>query len=251
MKTAVHKTIAGALAFLNETALEWHSEGWKGPFFLRGQRDQWPLLPSLYRKPPAPAIAWSLSPNAVEQSLFAEFKRRAPPYLSQLPSTDMEWLSLMQHHGLKTRLLDWSENFLAAIFFALRRAEEGKEPIVYMLNPEALNRVTTGRPNLILQENPKLLDYSHLGSSPRYPAALFLPYTHPRIAAQHGAFTIHGKDIHPLSSLDRDDVLASVTFDSDASYECYREMKRMGITETMFFPDLDHLSKEISNRHVY
>ena len=58
----------------------------------------------------------------LEKLLLARFQQRSIPFHSRSLADSWEWLFFMQHYGVPTRLLDWSESPLMALFFAVTLA---------------------------------------------------------------------------------------------------------------------------------
>jgi hypothetical protein len=103
------------------------------PWF-RGQSSiDYELVPSYFRHKPA-------KDDETEDDLRLDFQQKATPLLTEAaPLDDWEWYFLMQHYGLPTRLLDWSESALVGVFFAVAESASGSDAAVWMLDPWRLN----------------------------------------------------------------------------------------------------------------
>lgn len=114
-------------AFVETTLESWdqiHLLADRMPGWLwRGQADSdWALSTSLHRTQ-GPRASWSVLYDT-ESRILRNFIRRAHQYIEQPPDGEehLEWLSLLQHHGAPTRLLDFTHSLYVAAFFAMEYA---------------------------------------------------------------------------------------------------------------------------------
>lgn len=123
--------VSGSLSDIT-SALKEHAHDFKSIWF-RGQSVyDYLLTPSVFRQ----GKTFNVSFN--EQKMLEEFKRRYHNHSDQHKTT-YEWLTLMQHYGLPTRLLDWSSNLLVALYFCCIE-NDGQDGSVFVFDPTYMER---------------------------------------------------------------------------------------------------------------
>ncbi|MBN8787572.1 MAG: FRG domain-containing protein [Terrimonas sp.] len=231
--------------------------------FYRGHGfSHYKLLPGLFRGLPDKRLnrKQKESIQMTEYNLFYEFRARAKEANGQNIS-DWDILFYMQHHLCRTRLLDWSESLGVAVFFALLdKNKPSFSPVVYMLNPYAMNEFNEDARDLY---SPEFLDdeddnsYSDIINMeyPEFgwnkPLGIYPIRQVSRLIAQGGYFTIHGNDMRPIESIlpEKKNIWRKIPLPIEALAEAERFLGQAGINEFTMFPDLDGLSKYLNRKY--
>ena len=233
------------------------------------------LRPELYR----PAKGVPLKPTAklltIENDLYEEFQRIAVE-LAHERTTDEDWYwdsyFLMQHHGAPTRLLDWSDGALMALHFSLRnKSDDSNDAQVYTVAPDALatrlkqssdikkhrrdwKAYVKRHPSYELE--PDCWEDGYLPGDkvdlaelklPQLPVVLDFPRFSRRIAAQRSRFIAFGTDPHWLANefKQSNSTIRRIIVAAAARPKIRQELRDCGVTESVIYPDLDGIGREI------
>lgn len=159
-----------------------------------------------------------------ERYMLRLFKQRAVAHLDRTPTDDWEWLALAQHHGLPTRLLDWTRNPLVAAYFAVAEKGDGDSAIY------------------AYQSNKYLLIEKHEGPFSVDRIAKVIPnHVTTRISVQSGLFTIHPNPSEPFN-VPR---IEQFVIPADSRKPMKKALSKVGIDHASLFPDLDGIARHI------
>lgn len=215
----------------------------------RGQANaKWPLRPGVFRS--------GFEENEQNLGFYFRMKAKSRSTNCQTNNSNPQWLLLMQHYGLPTRLLDWTESPLIALYFAVENEKEDeRDAVIYALQPFILN---SKQCDMKLIPSP---NYSNI--SPLFNDSFNQDNTNPdkRIAAfqteqfdvrhlvQQSEFTIHGCADAMEELDDRDNILGKIIIPSTQKAQLRAMLNVLGITRSYLFPDLDNLSAELASKY--
>ena len=217
---------------------------YQGPVWYRGQCDaSWALQPRLFRDTDATR----------EMDYISRFKQHATLLLDRRPQTEFDWLFLMQHHGIPTRLLDWSENPLTGLYFAAE-SDVATDAALWVLLPTELNSKSNIRPEFE-HEIPSFDDQSLLNYLPTTisrervsrlnPVAAIASRNSLRMQAQQGVFTISHRDKVSIENVgelgaSRDYVWRYIIPAVDKG-RLKSDLQRLGMGRFQMFPELSSI----------
>jgi hypothetical protein len=222
------------------------------------------LLPSLYRHK---RLKTPDDLANLERQLMTRFRQRSIPYHSRSLADDWDTLFFMQHYGVPTRLLDWTENPLIALHFALmgatnRPTKSGKvayasEAVVWMLDPVGWNRHALRHVSyeggVLTPDDEAIKSYRpapKFAGMHNHPVSLYGAHNSARIVAQQGVFTIFGRDSEPMEKVFQADnfpvqCLTKFSVRKSLISQLRQSLLNHGVTESVVFPDLEGLAREI------
>src|SRR5687768_8758185 len=210
-----------------------------GRVLFRGQDIAKPLLPRIARIAEEKGLSYEQI-YEIERRMLDRFKRESTPLLRDLrPESEWDWLSLAQHQGLPTRLLDWTANALAALWFVVAAdpPESNQMGVLWVLKVDSENEKSPSN-----GENPFDLRRTYV----------FQPFhIDRRITAQAGWFSVHrySEERDKFISLDRNikykNSLNRYSVPFSAFNRLRHELRVVGLTQATMFPDLPGLCADI------
>ena len=195
-------------------------------YIFRGHSDySWPLIPKSGREEYSKCYTTSFDDTVV----FKAWKRYALHYIAKEPLNEWDWLTLAQHYGLATRLLDWTKNPLNAIYFAVSENFD-KDGSIYVTK-------TYGKDIIKEEKDP----FNITGFKIYFPSGISS-----RIISQRGLFTISSKHNEALEK-QFPTRFKRIIIDKSSKKEILSQLEFYGINKASIYQDLDSLSEYLND----
>ncbi len=215
-------------------------------YVFRGQGDSaWPLRTSLARHFISSRIK-SEEWRKRELKMYRMFRERL---LNLCPGMYDNWnpidiLSLMQHHGTPTRLLDFTYSPLVASYFALRDARGNSA--IWVIDTNHLMEIQKSE-GFESYSGPTHMDDYKIAK--KHPGAVILSpsFPHLRLSAQHGCFLVPGRISNEINS---DFINSQVVLSEYLVMDSITKLRGLGIDDDFLFPNLDRIAQETNRFSV-
>ncbi len=243
--TDIHKatTITNINAFINlieQIKSDNKSRKNNADLIFRGQRSEKPLLPKLGR------LDLKGSKENIEKLMLTEFKRGSLPLTEFKPENNWDWLALAQHHGLPTRLLDWTYSALVALWFAVEKPAKKNDKgdldngVVWILAGEVADfRMDTDTTDPLSNKITKIFRSTVVSR---------------RISAQAGLFTVHkinedGNMIKFETNKEFKHKLTKAIIPHKDFASIRKQLHVLGVNSSTIFPDIDGFCRHLEWRY--
>lgn len=201
-------------------------------WIFRGQQyASWKLVPKAGREDMAPEVR-----EGGDQNWFRSWAELAVAFDTSRCKHDWDLLALAQHHGLPTRLLDWSGSAMMAAFFAVEE-ESGVDATITCLRAARL---------IVDNAGPGPFSRRWRGIRAFRPRRI-----HSRVTQQMGIFTIHNPPHLSLEDIDAADMsegdwaMLKLIVPGECKLEMRLQLHALGIDRSSLFGDLDGLSRQM------
>lgn len=190
-------------------------------------------------------------PVRQERNMAAKFLLEATAYHPACPPVDYKfsWLALARHHGLPTRLLDWTASPLIAAFFAVEEEPLDADAAIWALAPDVINSSQIGLKSQVGPFATPAIDCAQLAFDKEATferiVAVVPQFIDPNMTAQQSRFTIHGVAT-PIEELpSRDQFLGRIRIPKQSRDEIRKGLHILGVRRQTLFPTLDGLARGI------
>lgn len=216
----------------------------KTRLWYRGHSEyDWKLLPTVKRSP--------FNEGNKERFLSTDFYIEACRRMKNTPVDKAGWISLMQHYGLPTRLLDWSESPLIALYFATvdYKMHESADAVVWVLNPVRLNSVQGYDGYLFPMDYETVTEFLEPAfrerNEPNKIIACCSVENDLRMYMQQASFTVHSSNIPLEQDNLAKEFLYKIVIPKEIKGLFATHLDLCGYKLSNIFPDVEHISKEL------
>lgn len=236
------ESVSGYIAFVEKLKEQNEKKGNNAELLFRGQGIDKPLIPKIGR------LELRIKTNSIiktEKLILEEFRRGILPLSEFKPENSWDLLALAQHHGLPTRLLDWSYSALIALWFAVDcpphydKKGNAQSGVVWILAADVDDfRTDTTTADPLNNEITKIFLSTVVSR---------------RISAQSGVFTVHkimenNRLIRFENNRNYKNKLTKLLIKGDDFAKLRKQLSMLGIHYASIYPDIDGFCRNLAWR---